>query len=156
MLSPDTFLTEFMLLMVLDLDKFGAIRTEIQDASRSINKSFGIFNEETLRHCSSNVAHDVEGYKSLIARPYVNRLFRGVNRLFGGDRTAARGRERTETWAVIVCDLCDRVSVCVRACCQGMSRAAKQLPHIPEAHICRPCVSNAKLTPCASRPRFTT
>jgi hypothetical protein len=38
--------------------KFGAIHTEIQDASRSINKSFGIFNEETLRHCSSNIAHD--------------------------------------------------------------------------------------------------
>jgi len=38
--------------------KFGAIHTEIQDASRSINKSFGIFNEETLRHCASNIAHD--------------------------------------------------------------------------------------------------
>ena len=58
-------------MLLMFLVKFGAIRTEIQDASRSINKSFGIFNEETLRHCSSNVAHDVEGYKSLIARPYV-------------------------------------------------------------------------------------
>ena len=39
----------------------------------------GIFNEQTLRHCSSNVAHDVEGYKSLIARPYesVNRAMPG-------------------------------------------------------------------------------
>ena len=28
-------------------EKFGAIRVEIQEASRSINKSFGIFNEKT-------------------------------------------------------------------------------------------------------------
>ena len=56
-------------------DKFSAIHEEIQDASRSINKSFGIFNENTLRHCKTNIAHDIEGYKSLIARPYesVNR-----------------------------------------------------------------------------------
>ena len=81
--------------------KFGVIHNEIQDASRSINKSFGteygqsfdawcccgfslltfalchagIFNEETLRHCSTNIMYDIEGYKSLIARPYesVNR-----------------------------------------------------------------------------------
>lgn len=51
-------------------EKFGAIHEEIQEKSKSINKSFGIFNEATLRHCSSNVAHDIEGYKSLIARPY--------------------------------------------------------------------------------------
>lgn len=39
----------------------------------------GIFNEQTLRHCSTNIAHDVEGYKSLIARPYesVNRAMPG-------------------------------------------------------------------------------
>lgn len=56
-------------------DKFRAIHEEIQDASRSINKSFGIFNENTLRHCRTNISHDIEGYKSLIARPYesVNR-----------------------------------------------------------------------------------
>jgi hypothetical protein len=60
-------------------EKFEAIHTEIQDASRSVNKSFGIFNEATLRHCSTNIAHDIEGYKSLIARPYesVNRAMPG-------------------------------------------------------------------------------
>jgi len=33
----------------------------------------------TQRHCSTNIAHDVEGYKSLIARPYesVNRAMPG-------------------------------------------------------------------------------
>jgi len=50
-------------------EKFAAIHAEIQDASRSVNKAFGIFNEQTLRHCCTNIAHDVEGYKSLIARP---------------------------------------------------------------------------------------
>jgi hypothetical protein len=61
------------------VDKFAAIHTEIQDASKSVNKAFGIFNEHTLRHCLSNIAHDVEGYKSLIARPYesVNRAMPG-------------------------------------------------------------------------------
>jgi hypothetical protein len=60
-------------------DKCRVINVEIMDASRSINKSFGIFNEKTLRHCSSNIAQDVEGYKSLIARPYesVNRAMPG-------------------------------------------------------------------------------
>eukprot|EP00536_Pseudo-nitzschia_multiseries_P000059 jgi/Psemu1/321429/estExt_fgenesh1_pg.C_20043 len=60
-------------------DKFRAIHDEIQDASRSINKSFGIFNEKTLRHCNTNISHDIEGYKSLIARPYesVNRAMPG-------------------------------------------------------------------------------
>jgi hypothetical protein len=60
-------------------DKFRAIHLEIQDASRSINKNFGIFNEHTLRHCNTNIAHDIEGYKSLIARPYesVNRAMPG-------------------------------------------------------------------------------
>jgi hypothetical protein len=59
--------------------KFLAIHAEIQDASRSINKSFGIFNEYTLRHCSTNIVHDIEGYKGLIARPYesVNRAMPG-------------------------------------------------------------------------------
>jgi len=39
----------------------------------------GIFNEYTLRHCSTNITHDIEGYKSLIARPYesVNRAMAG-------------------------------------------------------------------------------
>lgn len=39
----------------------------------------GIFNEQTLRHCSTNIQHDIEGYKSLIARPYdsVNRAMPG-------------------------------------------------------------------------------
>ena len=56
-----------------------AIFVEIQDASRSINKNFGIFNEHTLRHCMANISHDIEGYKSLIARPYesVNRAMPG-------------------------------------------------------------------------------
>lgn len=60
-------------------EKFRAIHVEIQQKSRSINKSFGIFNEQTLRHCSTNIAHDIEGYKSLIARPYesVNRAMPG-------------------------------------------------------------------------------
>ena len=60
-------------------EKFGAIHLEIQEKSRSINKSFGIFNEQTLRHCATNIAQDIEGYKSLIARPYesVNRAMPG-------------------------------------------------------------------------------
>ena len=60
-------------------NKMRAIFVEIQDASKSINKSFGIFNERTLRHCVSNISHDIEGYKSLIARPYesVNRAMPG-------------------------------------------------------------------------------
>lgn len=59
--------------------KFRAIHSEIQDASQSINKNFGIFNEYTLRHCTSNILHDIEGYKSQIARPYesVNRAMPG-------------------------------------------------------------------------------
>jgi len=59
--------------------KFSAVHAEVRDASRSINKAFGIFNAETLRHCRSNVASDLEGYKSLIARPYesVNRAMPG-------------------------------------------------------------------------------
>lgn len=60
-------------------EKFVMIHEEIQEKSHSINKAFGIFNEKTLRHCSSNITHDVEGYKSLIARPYesVNRAMPG-------------------------------------------------------------------------------
>uniref|UniRef100_A0A7S1C0Z4 Uncharacterized protein n=1 Tax=Corethron hystrix TaxID=216773 RepID=A0A7S1C0Z4_9STRA len=60
-------------------EKFCAIHAEIQDVSRSINKNFGIFNAHTLRHCSTNTAYDIEGYKSLIARPYesVNRAMPG-------------------------------------------------------------------------------
>ena len=59
--------------------KLASIHVEIQDKSRSINKSFGIFNEQTLRHCTTNIAQDVEGYRSLIARPYasVNRAMPG-------------------------------------------------------------------------------
>lgn len=39
----------------------------------------GIFNEKTLRHCSTSISHDIEGYKALIARPYesVNRAMPG-------------------------------------------------------------------------------
>jgi len=60
-------------------EKFDAIYNEIQDASKSLNKSFGIFNEQTLRHCTSSISHDIEGYKALIARPYesVNRAMPG-------------------------------------------------------------------------------
>lgn len=60
-------------------DKCVAIHGEIQEKSKSINKSFGIFNEATLRHCNTNIAQDVEGYRSLIARPYesVNRAMPG-------------------------------------------------------------------------------
>ena len=59
--------------------KFGAIHLEVQEKSKSINKSFGIFNAQTLRHCATNTAQDVAGYKSLIARPYesVNRAMPG-------------------------------------------------------------------------------
>jgi len=59
--------------------KFRCIHKEVQDASRSLNKSFGIFNEATLRHCSSNISQDLDGYRSLIARPYesVNRAMPG-------------------------------------------------------------------------------
>ena len=44
-----------------------------------ISPPSGIFNEQTLRHCSTNIVHDIEGYKSLIARPYesVNRAMPG-------------------------------------------------------------------------------
>eukprot|EP00928_Gymnodinium_smaydae_P100356 TRINITY_DN9823_c2_g4_i1.p1 TRINITY_DN9823_c2_g4~~TRINITY_DN9823_c2_g4_i1.p1 ORF type:complete len:2328 (+),score=476.05 TRINITY_DN9823_c2_g4_i1:208-6984(+) len=60
-------------------EKFEAIHLEIQEKSRSLNKNFGIFNEQTLRHCCTNIAQDIEGYKSLIARPYesVNRAMPG-------------------------------------------------------------------------------
>lgn len=39
----------------------------------------GIFNEKTLRHCTTSISHDIEGYKALIARPYesVNRAMPG-------------------------------------------------------------------------------
>ncbi|KAL7554568.1 hypothetical protein ACHAWF_019036 [Thalassiosira exigua] len=59
--------------------KFRAIHDEIQEASKSLNKSFGIFNENTLRHCQTSISHDIEGYKALIARPYesVNRAMPG-------------------------------------------------------------------------------
>ena len=59
--------------------KFSAIHLEVQEKSKSINKSFGIFNAQTLRHCATNIAQDVAGYKSLIARPYesVNRAMPG-------------------------------------------------------------------------------
>jgi hypothetical protein len=40
-------------------EKCTAIHLEIQEKSRSINKSFGIFNEQTLRLCSTNVAHNI-------------------------------------------------------------------------------------------------
>eukprot|EP00804_Cyclotella_cryptica_P011896 CCRYP_004399-RA/>CCRYP_004399-RA protein AED:0.06 eAED:0.06 QI:211/0.78/0.8/1/0.71/0.6/15/1860/1813 len=60
-------------------EKFVAIHNEIQDASKSLNTSFGIFNENTLRHCTTSISHDIEGYKALIARPYesVNRAMPG-------------------------------------------------------------------------------
>ena len=60
-------------------DKCAQIHREVQEKSRSINKAFGIFNEATLRHCSTNIAQDIEGYKALIARPYesVNRAMPG-------------------------------------------------------------------------------
>ena len=59
--------------------KFESIHHEVQQKSRSINKSFGIFNAHTLRHCSGDIANDIKGYKSLIARPYdsVNRAMPG-------------------------------------------------------------------------------
>ena len=81
-------------------DKFGAIHGEIQDASRSINKSFGIFNEQTLRHCSSNIAHDCEGYKSLIARPYES-----VNRAMPGSYYSDVERTIYLTYVVLVEDI---------------------------------------------------
>lgn len=42
-------------------EKFKVIDAEIKSVSRSINKSFGIFNEQTLRHCQSNITQDIEG-----------------------------------------------------------------------------------------------
>ena len=36
--------------------KFAAIHLEVQEKSKSINKSFGIFNAQTLRHCATNIA----------------------------------------------------------------------------------------------------
>lgn len=60
------------------LSKFRIIHKEIKEKSKSINKAFGIFNEQTLEH-SSNIARDIEGYKCLIARPYVS-----VNRAMAG------------------------------------------------------------------------
>ena len=79
--------------------KFAAIHAEVQDASRSINKSFGIFNERTLRHCRSNVAHDVEGYKRLIARPYES-----VNRAMPGSYYSDVERTIYLTWYVLMED----------------------------------------------------
>ena len=60
-------------------EKLRHIHAEIQEKSKSINKSFGIFNEDTLRHAPGGIAHDIEGYKCLIARPYesVNRAMPG-------------------------------------------------------------------------------
>jgi hypothetical protein len=60
-------------------EKSTQIHVEIQEKSKSINKSFGIFNEQSLKHCSTNIAQDIEGYKSLIGRPYesVNRAMPG-------------------------------------------------------------------------------
>ena len=46
--------------------KFAAIHLEVQEKSKSINKSFGIFNAQTLRHCATNIAQDVAGCTSLI------------------------------------------------------------------------------------------
>ena len=46
--------------------KFAAIHLEVQEKSKSINKSFGVFNAHTLRHCATNIAQDVAGYTSLI------------------------------------------------------------------------------------------
>ena len=44
-------------------DKLTCIHAEIQEKSKSINKSFGIFNEDTLKHApGGNIAHDIEGY----------------------------------------------------------------------------------------------
>ena len=64
-------------------EKWQSIHAEVQEQSRSLNKAFGIFNEQTLRHCRTNVAQDVEGYKGLIARPYesVNRAMPGSSHL---------------------------------------------------------------------------
>ena len=38
-----------------------------------------MFYEKTLRHCTTGIAHDIEGYKALIARP-----FQSVNRAMPG------------------------------------------------------------------------
>ena len=46
-------------------EKFKIIHQEIQEKSHAINKSFGIFNEQTLKHCSTNIAHDIEVIKDL-------------------------------------------------------------------------------------------
>ena len=81
-------------------DKCCAIHAEIQDASRSVNKSFGIFNEQTLRHCSTNIAHDVEGYKSLIARPYES-----VNRAMPGSYYSDVERTIYLTWVILTEDI---------------------------------------------------
>eukprot|EP01043_Picozoa_sp_COSAG02_P023858 COSAG02_NODE_1285_length_13457_cov_11.145606_9_plen_1761_part_00 len=81
-------------------EKFCAIHVEIQDASRSVNKSFGIFNEKTLRHCSTNIAHDVEGYKSLIARPYES-----VNRAMPGSYYSDVERTIYLTWVILTEDI---------------------------------------------------
>ena len=80
--------------------KFGAIHGEIQDASKSINKSFGIFNEATLRHCTTNITHDVEGYKSLIARPYES-----VNRAMPGSYYSDVERTIFLTYVILVEDI---------------------------------------------------
>ena len=105
--------------------KFNAIHTEIQDASRSINKSFGkghpislstrlswfsltisllfitgIFNEYTLRHCTTNITHDIEGYKSLIARPYES-----VNRAMPGSYYSDVERTIYLTYVILVEDI---------------------------------------------------
>ena len=54
-------------------EKLAFIHAEIQAKSKSINKSFGIFNEDTLRHAApgGNIAHDIEGSVSTVVEFYV-------------------------------------------------------------------------------------
>ena len=88
----------------------------LQTQSRSINKSFGIFNEKTLRHRSTNVAHDISGYRSLIARPYES-----VNRAMPGSYYSDVERTIYLTYYILVEDIAkydelfQQVNVCAGA-----------------------------------------
>ena len=105
-------------------DKCAAIHVEIQEKSKSINKSFGIFNEQTLRHCSTNIALDVEGYRSLIARPYES-----VNRAMPGSYYSDVERTIYLTYYILMEDLSKYDELFQQARCMRYRRYMRHIPH---------------------------
>ena len=114
-------------------EKFGAIQLEVQEKSRSINKSFGIFNAQTLRHSSRSIAHDIEGYKSLIARPYAS-----VNRAMPG--SYYRHVQFTRAPALVPQAHTPMSAHAARRTCRTCRRAQLTAPRVPPASpLPRPC-----------------